>query len=104
AVTASLMTSVIAVWWTMRGIGPFIVGGPNANLMLLASFQGIVVVTGLVLAAAIAERRQAEVALPRPRDELEDRISGRTQEILAVNAVLKDEISERTKVEEALRD
>ena len=51
----------------------------------------------------VAERRQAEEALRKARDELEERVQERTAEISRAIAFLKKEIVERKRVEEALR-
>jgi signal transduction histidine kinase len=48
-------------------------------------------------------RRQAEAALARLNDELEDRVRQRTKELAQVNEALVEEISERMETEQALR-
>ncbi len=52
----SFWISVIAVWGTAHGSGPFIQGNALQNATLLQSFLGITSVSGIVLAAVIAER------------------------------------------------
>jgi PAS domain S-box-containing protein len=62
AVTALvvLSASAVAIWNTVQGIGPF--AGPeiNTSLILLQAFMGVLAGTGLLLAAAIAERVTGE--------------------------------------------
>lgn len=51
----------------------------------------------------ITERKQTEELLKRTNDELEQRVQDRTAELLTANKLLKDEIIERTKIEEAFK-
>jgi len=61
-------------------------------------------ILGCVLTMAdITEHRQAEVALRKARDELEQRIKDRTAELSKSNVLLKQEITERKQAEEALQ-
>src|SRR5262245_20068432 len=72
------VTTVIALWGTLHGRGPFVAESLNASLQALQSFLGVVALTTLALAAALAERRQAVAALQAARDELERRVAERT--------------------------
>jgi signal transduction histidine kinase/integral membrane sensor domain MASE1 len=58
--TVTALASAIAIWGTARGVGPFVTGDPNASLILLQVFLGVMAISGLVLAAAINERDVAE--------------------------------------------
>jgi len=49
-------------------------------------------------------RREAEQALRRAHDELEQKVEERTAELQEANAALKEEIDERKRVERALRE
>lgn len=60
ATTTTLVTSVIAIWSTAQGLGPFAVASTHENLLLLQTFMAVVAVTGLLLAAAVCERDAAE--------------------------------------------
>jgi PAS domain S-box-containing protein len=69
---ASLMTfvvSVVAVWRTVAGGGPFngITGG--GTLFAVGCYLGIVAVTGLLLAAAVTHERETATEELRRRDE-----------------------------------
>jgi PAS domain S-box-containing protein len=78
ATLAIVVTTAIALWGTLRGRGPFASDALNDSLQALQSFVGVVALTTLALAAALAERRQAVAALQAARDELERRVAERT--------------------------
>jgi signal transduction histidine kinase/integral membrane sensor domain MASE1 len=52
--------SSVAIWNTVRGSGPFAGPEVHESLVLLQLFTGVAAATGLVLAAAIAERETSE--------------------------------------------
>ena len=54
------LVSVVAIGGTAYGLGPFIRETTHASLFWLQTFMGIVTVTSLVLAAAVAERERAK--------------------------------------------
>lgn len=71
AALASLVVAVIAVWDALAGIGPFRQRSPRDSLVMLHAFLVMLSVTALAVAAALAERRQAERS--RGRYELQFR-------------------------------
>jgi signal transduction histidine kinase/integral membrane sensor domain MASE1 len=58
--TAIALVAVMALSGTVHGSGPFAGHGVHQRLVLVQLFMAVVAGTGLVLAAAIAERRTAE--------------------------------------------
>ncbi|HKI69461.1 MAG TPA: MASE1 domain-containing protein, partial [Verrucomicrobiae bacterium] len=68
AIGATFLTSVIALYGTLRGLGPFAMPDRNQSLILLQLFIGVIMMTVLVLNAVILERRKAEQRL-RIQDE-----------------------------------
>src|SRR5262249_40280981 len=58
AAIVTFVISAIAEWGTAHGVGPFIRGNPLQNATLLESFLGVTAISGMVLAAVIAERAQ----------------------------------------------
>ncbi len=62
---ASLVTfgvAAVAIGGTLARTGPFAGGTPHEGLVLLQTYMGVVALTGLFLAAAIAERDRSERA------------------------------------------
>ncbi|HSE42663.1 MAG TPA: MASE1 domain-containing protein [Acidobacteriota bacterium] len=53
------LISMIAVWGTTSGFGPFVLTGLNESLLFLQIYVGTIASTGLVLCAAVNERRKA---------------------------------------------
>jgi PAS domain S-box-containing protein len=103
AATAAVITSAIAISDTVHGVGPFVQNTVNESLLLLQAFVGIVTVTILTMAAAVAERREAEARLGAAHDSLERRVEERTRDLVQVNERLQAEVAERKRAEEALR-
>ena len=60
---ARLLVSALAIHSLLRGRGPFVTDTERDSLMLIGSYIGILAVTNMLLAAAAAERRQAERAV-----------------------------------------
>lgn len=58
AAVVSFLISAVAVWGTAHGFAPFMRGNSLQNATLLQSFLGVTAVSGMVLAAVIAERAE----------------------------------------------
>jgi PAS domain S-box-containing protein len=72
-----LSASVVTIWHTVQGTGPFASAEVHYSLVLLQAFMGVLAGTSLLLAAAIAERlgiqrreRQAAASLQHRQDML----------------------------------
>ena len=72
-VTMMLAISVIAISGTVSGFGPFIHGTVSDTLLQLQLFMGVFSVTIMILAAVVAERKQAEKLARRSNSELKER-------------------------------
>jgi signal transduction histidine kinase/integral membrane sensor domain MASE1 len=82
AATLALGLSGIAIWGTLAGFGPFVRDSPHEALLLLQAFMGIVTLTGLGMAAVVAERQQAK--------EAAERAAERTLRLQQVTAALSE--------------
>jgi two-component system CheB/CheR fusion protein len=60
ATLVAFAASAVAIAGTLRGYGPFAGPSSHEGLVLLQAYLGVLAVTGLLLAAAIAERDRAE--------------------------------------------
>ena len=69
AATASFIVAFLAVWHTVRGVGPFSGTTPINNLFELQIFIALLALTSLMLAAVIAEREAVEAALELTRQQ-----------------------------------
>jgi len=58
-VLAMLLTTLLAVWGTYEGRGPFRGWSLNESLLLLQTFLAVVMVMGLALGASLFERKRA---------------------------------------------
>jgi integral membrane sensor domain MASE1 len=58
AAAVSFLISVVAVWETAHGLGPFVKSGSLQNATLLQSFLAVISMSGLALAALTTEKAQ----------------------------------------------
>jgi signal transduction histidine kinase len=71
AASGIFLLSLMAMWGTLRGFGPFARAEPNESLLILQSFNVLTTITALALAAGMAERRRAEAALEQQKVAVE---------------------------------
>jgi signal transduction histidine kinase len=95
----TLVISLLAIWGTSQGTGPFVVESPIDSLMRWCAFAIVVAVTGLLLASMVAEQRRGQAALNRSHEELEQRVKERTLDLASTNTNLHWEIAERRRLE-----
>lgn len=61
--TVAVAVASIAIAGTLHGRGPFVAGTANESLLLLQVFISIVAITGLTVAALVAERKHVDDSL-----------------------------------------
>lgn len=94
-VSAIFVSSIIAVWGTTHGYGPFVRGDLNESLVLLQTFVCLASITAMILAAAVEERKNAMAGLTQIQRNLEERVRARTRELADANRGLR-ELQERS--------
>jgi PAS domain S-box-containing protein len=81
ATTGTLLVTSLAIYSLLQGRGPFFSGKEGESLMLIGSYIGMLAVTNMLLAAAAAERRQAERELATSEKRLRAVIEDQTDPI-----------------------
>ncbi len=90
ATLVTLISSVLAIWGTTHGTGPFVADLPVDSLVRWCIFANVIAITGLLLGASSAERKRSEEQF---RDLFENSVEGMFQttpegKYLAVNIAL----------------
>ena len=76
AAAAVLLLSGIAVWGTLRGVGPFRRETTNESLLILQAFMGVTAVMTMAMAAIVADRKRIEQSLALFESAMHDSIEG----------------------------
>lgn len=63
--------SVIAVWGTVHGFGPFVGESENGSLLTVQSWTAVLAITAMALSAGMAERRRVEEELQQQKSIVE---------------------------------
>lgn len=95
--------SLLALYGTLRGHGPFVQATEFESFLLLQAFMGLMATTGLVLAASQQERQQSSAQLEEIRQQLEHRVFQRTLALQEANMQLEEELRDRAHAADSLR-
>ena len=68
-ITFSVIFSIIAIWGTLRGYGPFAVESNTDSLLLLQGFIGVISTTSLILSSLVLQQKQTESIIKRSLEE-----------------------------------
>jgi signal transduction histidine kinase len=96
--TVAILAS-LSLWGTLHGFGPFAQAAPHVALLLLQTFMGVMAVTTTIVAAVVAELKQATATVVQLNQELEQRVQERTTALATANAALRHEMTERQHAE-----
>ena len=99
---STLLVSIVAIWGTTNGTGPFVAESPVDSLVRWCTFANVVAVTGLLLVAATAQEKRIHSLLLASHVELERRVQERTQDLERANNELKQEMVRRRLLEAEL--
>jgi signal transduction histidine kinase/CheY-like chemotaxis protein len=69
--TGIFILSVIAIWGTVRGFGPFAGQTENQSLLTVQSWTAVLSITAMALSAGMAERRRIEQELQEQKSMVE---------------------------------
>ncbi|MGU7774532.1 MASE1 domain-containing protein [Burkholderia sp. MR1-5-21] len=95
----TLMVSVVAIWGTTHGTGPFAADTPVDSLVGWCIFANVVAIAGLLLVAARAQEQRVLSLLQASRIDLERRVQARTEDLEKTNKDLKEEMAQRRLLE-----
>lgn len=96
AITGILITSLISIYFTINGEGPFNLSDPYNSMLLLQIFIGVMSISTIILSATVKERMEVQNKLQVFNENLETMVLERT-------SALKEEITIRKKVEEKIQ-
>ncbi len=69
--TGIFILSALAIWGTLHNFGPFVMETQNQSLLVMQSSTGLLFITAMALAAAMAERRRAEAVIEEQKAVVE---------------------------------
>jgi PAS domain S-box-containing protein len=103
--TAVAVVSAIALWYTVsQQTGPFAAPPKHEALLVLLTFIGTLMFTGLVLRTVLHQLDRAMHELQQKQRELETRVRERTLELEQANRRLEDDIAARKRAERMLQE
>ncbi|MEG5171724.1 adenylate/guanylate cyclase domain-containing protein [Microcoleus sp. B3-D7] len=88
AVLASFIVSIIAIFGSSHGGGPFTAKADNINqaILFLQAFMGVITITSLLLAATVAERTSAEYSLRESEIKYRELVENASSIIMKLDA------------------
>jgi len=96
AIAGVLASSLIAIYFTVQGLGPFVLSEPYYSMWLLQIFIGVVSISTIILSATVKERLMVQRQLVEFNENLEAMVLERTK-------ALNEEINTRKTAEGKLQ-
>lgn len=103
-VTASMMISTFAIWGSYKTLSAYPPDMVVAHLYFTQSYEGATALTAVILASAVAARKNAEKELFRAYIELEHRVMERTAKLRSSEEELQKHLSVLTAITESTSD
>ena len=103
SVTAVAVHFVFATVGTLQGFGPFATGNVNSSLVLVDAFALLWGIVSLTLNSAVSRQNQLAENLRTLNEQLEVRVSERTEQLRETNESLRAQMVELATTEEQLR-
>ena len=94
--TGILIVAFVAIFFTIKGTGPFYLYSEDSSLLLVQIFTGIISISTIILYATVYERTVAQKAMLKFNENLESMVKERTKE-------LNEEVQIRRKTEEKIK-
>jgi PAS domain S-box-containing protein len=102
--TSSLfLISITATWTTMHGLGPYSRLPIYENMFVLQIYSLSTTLMGLLLFSVVSERKIAQIALEKSRQELDLKVKLQTEQLSQTIAQLKTDIAARLEAESRAR-
>lgn len=95
AIAGVLLVSLISIYVTIKGIGPFLLSNSYNSMLLLQIFIGVISISTIILSATVKERGEAQRKLLEFNENLETMVQERTK-------ALNEEISTRKEAEDKI--
>ncbi len=95
AIAGVLVVSLVSIYTTILGVGPFVLSDAYASMLLLQIFIGVISISTIVLSATVKERGEAQRKLLEFNENLETIVQDRTK-------ALNEEINTRKQAEEKI--
>ena len=95
AIAGVLIVSLISIFITIKGGGPFVLANSYSSMLLLQIFIGVISISTIILSATVKERADAQRKLVEFNENLESMVQERTR-------ALNDEINTRKDAEEKI--